>query len=1146
MKKIPITTLNDKSGRCVRRLARLAAITLLCGASTAWATLKEFDAAVAADIENSVLAPVASLTTPVTLTGTGGSAFNFGETFDDVTIEFVLRGNPAVGDDSYLAVGQNSVSSLRYEGWLNTVQLGFTQGGVADYFFTPAVPSPTIDTHVVYAWDSLNRTMNVYVNGVLAGTTTGVDENFAMPTGQGWLGARADGAEPMTGTISRVYVYDELVDASVLVAHADAFLIPANPALDAYDAAIIADADAGLTPTAKLTSTVKLTGEGGVAFDFGVTSGDATMEFILEGDPSFNEDSFLAVGTNSYSSLRYEAWSETGALGFTQGGVDDYQFTPGVPSPTNATHVTYAWNAAASTMSVYLNGNLAGTVAGVSSSFALPAGEGLLGSNPDNAEAMLGTIYRVTVYDDLLTAEKILSHANAWRGLVNLALDSYDASVAADIENGLAPVVTLDSAVTLTGASGVPFDFGVTADDVSIEFVLEGDPVATTPSSFLAVGANSSSSLRYDQFNDTAKLGFTQATVADYRFSPDVPSPTQPTHLVYVWEAAAATLKVYVNGYLAGTATGVSPAFSMPAGAGFLGGAGANANQTMVGTIYRVVVYDDIEPEDAILRHAEAYTSVVRPPIILSFTADPSMIIGQSSATLSWEVLNSTSVSVNGTVVEEGTTELVVSPKRTSTYTLVAANTFGSVTAKLNVPVSPVLDTYDALITDDEVNDLVPVSKLTSAVILGGSAGVPFDFGTTSGEATIEFIVEGDPSASVGSYLAVGQNPDSNLRYESWGDTVQLGFTQLRVADYLFTPSALSPTWPTHVAYVWDSVTYTMKIYVNGYLAGAKDAVDPNFVMPIGAGWLGANPTGGEAMAGAIYRVTVYDDLLDEATILAHATAFMAPNNPALFAYDTAITAEAAAGSAPVARLVEPATLIGSAGVPFNFGATAGDATAEFILEGDPLANISSFLAVGQNSVSSLRYESWGDTMQLGFTQIAVADYLFTPGVPSPTAPTHVAYVWDSVATTMSIYINGVLAGKTTGVDPAFAMPNGVGRLGASLGGTEAMVGNIYRVTVYDDMLTEETILAHANTYLGVVAQPSLALDASGLQPVIMLSQGISGTHYRIEYRDSLDASDTWQLLEDIPALDGTIARVVDSTLRTTKAQRFYRAVSVP
>ena len=180
MKLNPKITFNDKQGRCVRRLASLAATMLLCGASTAWATLKEFDAAVTADIENSVLVPTASLTTPVTLTGSGGAAFNFGETYDDVTIEFILRGNPAIGDDAYLAVGQNSVSSLRYEGWLNTVQLGFTQGGVADYLFTPAVPSPTIDTHVVYAWDSFQRTMNVYINGVLAGTTTGVEDRKSV------------------------------------------------------------------------------------------------------------------------------------------------------------------------------------------------------------------------------------------------------------------------------------------------------------------------------------------------------------------------------------------------------------------------------------------------------------------------------------------------------------------------------------------------------------------------------------------------------------------------------------------------------------------------------------------------------------------------------------------------------------------------------------------------------------------------------------------------------------------------------------------------------------------------------------------------------------------------------------------------------
>ena len=67
-----------------------------------------------------------------------------------------------------------------------------------------------------------------------------------------------------------------------------------------------ADQAAGLVPSATLTQAVTLTGAGGVPFNFGATSGDVTMEFILEGDPAANGSSFLGVGENSTSSLRYE------------------------------------------------------------------------------------------------------------------------------------------------------------------------------------------------------------------------------------------------------------------------------------------------------------------------------------------------------------------------------------------------------------------------------------------------------------------------------------------------------------------------------------------------------------------------------------------------------------------------------------------------------------------------------------------------------------------------------------------------------------------------------------------------------------------------------------------------------------------------
>jgi hypothetical protein len=342
------------------------------------------------------------------------------------------------------------------------------------------------------------------------------------------------------------------------------------------------------------------------------------------------------------------------------------------------------------------------------------------------------------------------------------------------------------------------------------------------------------------------------------------------------------------------------------------------------------------------------------------------------------------------------------------------------------------------------------------------------------------------------------------------------------------------------VTFVWDSAALTLQVYVNGSFAGSNTSVDPNFAMPAGPGTLG------DGMVGTIFRVTVYSGMLPEAKILSHSKAFLDAARPPLSAYDNAIVASAAGGLTPTARLFAPVTLTGVGGAPFSFGANADDATIEFILEGDPTANNTAYLAVGENALSSLRYELWDNTGQLGFTQTAVADYSFTPGVPSPTTATHVAYAWDAAATTMKVYVNGVLAGTATGIDANFAMPTGVGRLGNNAGGAEPMVGTVHRVTVYDSLLAEDVILRHAQTFSNVGQPPVVALDVKGALPAVTLSQGVPGRHYRVEYRNTLAGTDTWQLLADIPALSGTSVRVEDPTPLSTRSERFYRAVQVP
>jgi Concanavalin A-like lectin/glucanases superfamily len=802
------------------------------------------------------------------------------------------------------------------------------------------------------------------------------------------------------------------------------------------------------------------------------------------------------------------------------------------------------------------------------------------------------------------------SLARAASAKLDQALTAYDAAIKADTTAALAK---LTNSVTLDGKTGAPFDFGATSGDTTMEFILQGDPTIGADS-FLAVGATTTSSLRYAQYLNTHQLGFTQGGVADYLFTPAVPSPTTPTHVTYVWDSVNLIISLYVNGTVAGTNITVSPDFVMPSGAGLLGG-NAAATEDMTGTIYRVTVYSGVLPDTEIKGHADAFVNVAY-PIISSFTATPSEIQPQGSAVLKWQVQNTATVFLNNVIVTA--TNQTVSPAVTTTYTLIASNEVTTATAKVKVLVDPQLALYDAAIAADQTSGLTPLATLTNTVTLDGTAGSPFDFGATSGDTTMEFILEGDPTAGPDGYLAVGETAISNLRYAQWQNTDQMGFTQSGAADYLFVPGVPSPTIATHVAYLWNAEAFSMKIYVNGVLSGTITNVNTAFVMPSGAGTLGATASGGEAMTGRIFRVVVYAADIPEATIQKHANAFtsllrppiissftatpteiigqgsavlnwqaqyatavflnganvtgltnqtvspavtttytlIASNNvstvtsqvkvlvtPPLAPYDAVIAGDKTV--TPLAMLTNIVTINGSSGVPFDFGPTSGDTTMEFILEGDPTVGADSYLAVGETATSNLRYVGWPNTLQMGFTQLAVADYLFTPAVPSPTAPTHVTYVWNSTALSMNIYTNGFLAGTTTNVSADFVMPSGPGFLGANPGGIEAMDGRIFRVVVYAGMLPEATIQKHASAFTSATPHgASLSIAVTSAQAAITL-QGVAGTHYQVQYRNSLSTADTWQLLQDIPSLSGTSIKVVDPTVTTGRSQRFYRAATV-
>lgn len=117
---------------------------------------------------------------------------------------------------------------------------------------------------------------------------------------------------------------------------------------------------------------------------------------------------------------------------------------------------------------------------------------------------------------------------------------------------------------------------------------------------------------------------------------------------------------------------------------------------------------------------------------IEAFWAEPSSITAGSSTTLHWDVLNATSLTLNGQAVSgTGTT---VSPDQTTTYTLVAQGENGPVSKQLTVTVSaPVLTTITVTPQSQTVS-LGESATLTAAAV--DQSGNPY-------QATIAWTADG-------------------------------------------------------------------------------------------------------------------------------------------------------------------------------------------------------------------------------------------------------------------------------------------------------------------------------------------------------------------------------------------------------------------
>ena len=174
----------------------------------------------------------------------------------------------------------------------------------------------------------------------------------------------------------------------------------------------------GTYGTGPLSATLSVPGIFGPAAQFGNQStaiingpdvtGNWSAEFVLDRIGS-KVSSALIRGTPfafPTTALKLEQYPGTEQIGFTQYGVADYTFSPGVPTPFGQWMDVVYVNQVGSGMSLYLDGQLVGTNP---NSIALDRYQ--IGSNADTVpESPLAIMNAAVLYDRALTPAEIAAH----------------------------------------------------------------------------------------------------------------------------------------------------------------------------------------------------------------------------------------------------------------------------------------------------------------------------------------------------------------------------------------------------------------------------------------------------------------------------------------------------------------------------------------------------------------------------------------------------------------------------------------------------------------------------------------------------------------------------------------------------------------
>ncbi len=181
-------------------------------------------------------------------------------------------------------------------------------------------------------------------------------------------------------------------------------------------------------------------------------------------------------------------------------------------------------------------------------------------------------------------------------------------------------------------------------------------------------------------------------------------------------------------------------------------------------------------------------------PVIVSFTASPETINPGDSATLSWDVSNSTMITLQGpgktATLAHSAGSTTVEPSSSFTYTLTATNPAGSVSDTAKVTVLP-YKTKELTVVPGESGS-VSSDRIVGPKLVTGDAGTNKAYW-----AYFSF----DISALAGRQIAKAELycPPSGLNGKPWPDLVSLGVYQvnhgprpLQSSDFAFVGPAIA------------------------------------------------------------------------------------------------------------------------------------------------------------------------------------------------------------------------------------------------------------------------------------------------------------------------------------------------------------------